>query len=407
MLKGGVFMIYNILDKVNPYHHRYKNGELQATTNDISENTRYCTRCNSPILADGLCVTCGKEYPCEPDILDDSPNAKERQRIKEIIDVNHLIDKLDEQFEEAIYDAEKAEGNLSKAKEKPVFVDPKLEYPQIYPRVKCSMLFDIWDIPKWGSQNPLWGISLLGLSAISLIIALLAGEFQGIIAVVIMFVAWPSVLIFGAAGLVLFILEMFNYLSGITRWQKADLQVRKQAEINRIVNSQEYKVSCKKIYDQYIKNYEQAKQKYERELEEQPTKIADAEADLKSKQNTADYTAWLYFSALDYRKALLDKYKLLPESYRANDVVEKIYEIMNSSIYDTKTAIEMYDRQKDHYLKQAQIEETQRYNELQEQANQIGYANWEAQMEANNIADRARRERNIADAIKIYQNHRK
>ena len=80
---------------------------------------------------------------------------------------------------------------------------------------------------------------------------------------------------------------------------------------------------------------------------------------------------------------------------------------MSSSIYDTKTAIEMYDRQKDHYLKQAQIEETQRYNELQEQANQIGYANWEAQMEANNIADRARRERNIADAIKIYQNHRK
>jgi len=291
-------------------------------------------------------------------------------------------------------------------KKTPVFVDAELKYPQIYPKVKHSMLFDIWNIPKWGIQNPLWGASLMALAAIIFIIGSLAPGLQRSIFILIMGVAYLSSIVIGPVGLILFIIEMSVYFMEATRWQKADFQVRRQAEIDRIANSPEYKETCNKIYDQYLKDYEQAKQKYEKEIAEQPTKIAEAESDLKSKQNTAEYLAYLYYHTEETLDELYNADKLIPINYLEQPIVEIIYQIMDSSIYDTKTAIEMYDRQKEHYLKQAQIEETQRYNELQAEANQIGYANLEAQMEANDIADRARRDRNVADAIKIYQNHR-
>ena len=107
------------------------------------------------------------------------------------------------------------------------------------------------------------------------------------------------------------------------------------------------------------------------------------------------------------RDGLYDKLNGIPVHYRKTEIIRYIYNAVSTSDYTIKEAIELYDRNEQRKVDEARLREQQIYNQLQEEANVYADEMNELQREANETAEKARRDMNIANVSNIYQNHKR
>lgn len=177
----------------------------------------------------------------------------------------------------------------------------------------------------------------------------------------------------------------------------------KEADIERIRNSDEYKAQCSELDKGFDQQQEAANQRYaaakhvydtetlpgyQKELDAWTTQHNEKVKKLESKLR----------SAQDELKQLYEATKIVPLQYRSIPALQYIYNIISTSDYDVKQAIDLYDRNEQRKLDEARLRE-------QELANDLAYEQNALLNEQNVIAAKARRDANIAAAVGAVQRH--
>lgn len=184
----------------------------------------------------------------------------------------------------------------------------------------------------------------------------------------------------------------------------------KLADEERIRNSDEYKAQCAALdleFDKQQENenrkYKEAKKtfdtvtmpKYQQELKEWTDKHNAEINDNKSKLNNAE-------SELS---SLYSNTNIIPMQYRKIPALQYIYDMISSSDYDVKEAIESYDKKLQRDLDMHKINEQQIANQLAYEQNQLAYEQNALIDEQNYIADKARKQANTAAFVGAVQRH--
>lgn len=178
-------------------------------------------------------------------------------------------------------------------------------------------------------------------------------------------------------------------------------KIRLQDE-ERIRNSPEFREYAQKLKQEYESDLKAAEAQYLAEYNNYETALASYNK--KKLDWMYDRNDRLASVALDLQNAKIElqrAYQDLPEipsMYRTRDVLEQVYEIVSTSNYTIKEAIDVYDRNRQIDIQTQRLSEQRRSNDIQE--DQLY-----AQYEANDIADQARRDRNRAEAVRAYQHH--
>ena len=178
---------------------------------------------------------------------------------------------------------------------------------------------------------------------------------------------------------------------------------KKEEAAAKILNSEEYRRQCEAIEeetrqkqaaldDQYnaaLKEYNEVTvPEYQRELEKwekdhtQATEKLQKELEEGQKELAAHYEAT----------------RLIPAQYRETDALQYIYDLISSSDYSVREAIEMYDKERQRRLDRQKIYEQQRANRLADEQVQLTY-------EQNDIADRIRKNERNAAIVGIVQRY--
>ena len=193
-------------------------------------------------------------------------------------------------------------------------------------------------------------------------------------------------------------------------WLWASKRVQRDKEIERIKNSAEYKAQCLQIETQDAEQNRLRYEEYEKALREYETVIVpqywdahnkwsdDRNARLNNTQDTLSIA----------EKELSDIYnttKIVPLQYRSIPALKYILITMQTSEYDVKTAIEIYDRQLQRELDQRRLQEQQIANRQAAEQNYLLEQQNELVAEQNYIADKARREANAAAVVSAVQRH--
>lgn len=176
----------------------------------------------------------------------------------------------------------------------------------------------------------------------------------------------------------------------------------RKRDIERIKNSNDYIEKCKTI-DKEISEKQKAEDKrYDEALciynmktipeynekkriwkEDKDKVIAEIAKKISEKEN---------------RLGILYNSKIIPKGYRNIEALDYMEEMMESSTFDIKEAIASYDSYMARQLDEQRIAEQQAMNKLQYEANCIAE-------ESNSIANRARREANVASVVGVIQRH--
>jgi hypothetical protein len=184
----------------------------------------------------------------------------------------------------------------------------------------------------------------------------------------------------------------------------------KEAEYNRIKNSAEYKAKCAaadaefdKQQEELNRKYKELKWKYDNEtmpkykqglniwLDKQQKEVSSITIDIK---NSRDSLNQLYSST-----------KIIPLQYRKISALKYFYELMSTSDYDIKQAIELYDRQEQRKLDQARLYEQQQANYLANEQNALLDEQNDLIDVQNEISAKAKRDSNIANVAGFVQRH--
>lgn len=116
----------------------------------------------------------------------------------------------------------------------------------------------------------------------------------------------------------------------------------------------------------------------------------------------------------DYKaqSELYETSKIIPMQYRSIKALTYIYQLMSTSDYDIKEAIDMYDKEIQRQQEAARIEELRRANELVEeqnyrlhQQNQIAAEQNDLLAEQNDLEIEAQRNQRQADFVSAVQRH--
>ena len=197
----------------------------------------------------------------------------------------------------------------------------------------------------------------------------------------------------------------------------SDKKRREQQSIWEQKNSESYRQICQQIDARNSANREIAEQKYKElyteydETKLQPWQNAfDAwEKDKRQRYDTA-FTTFKKCRLEALR--IYDECKLFPEDYRCPESLIKIYEIMSSSKYSVKEAIEVYDRHRQMELTRQHIaaqqntaQELAYQNSALDAQNELLYMQAQLADEANAIAEEARRDANRAAFVATVQRH--
>lgn len=174
-------------------------------------------------------------------------------------------------------------------------------------------------------------------------------------------------------------------------------------DIERIRNSEEYKAECAKLDEEYDKQQEAMNQKYNTEKH-----IYDTET--LPKYNKA-FNEWKEQQSQKINKLMeeiatakaeleniYNETKIVPVQYRKIPVLQYIYDLMSTSDYEIKEAIDLYERNEQKKIDKARLYEQQKANALADEQNDLLY-------EQNEIADKARRQANFASAVGAVQRH--
>lgn len=178
---------------------------------------------------------------------------------------------------------------------------------------------------------------------------------------------------------------------------------KRDEEIAQIENSQEYKAQCAALDREFEERQQAANQKYEVDKQ-----VYETETLPNYRKAYAEWTAEhnrevdAVEAELKQAEAALNELytttKIVPLQYRSIEVLQYIYDMISSSDYDVRAAIENYEKQEQKRLELAKLQE-------QQAANQLAYEQNELLDQQNDIAKKARRDANIASVVGTVQRH--
>lgn len=109
---------------------------------------------------------------------------------------------------------------------------------------------------------------------------------------------------------------------------------------------------------------------------------------------------------------LYETSRIIPMQYRDIEALTYIYQLMSTSDYDIKEAVNMYDKELQRQQEAARIEEQQRANALAEeqnyhlrQQNALAVEQNDLLAEQNDLEKKAQKQQRIADGVTFVQNH--
>lgn len=178
----------------------------------------------------------------------------------------------------------------------------------------------------------------------------------------------------------------------------------------RIQNSDEYKAQCAEIDKEIAEKQAQADAVFNEKMAEYDNVIMPQyKEELNAwKENHNSKINKLSSDLEEARTELLNHYdatKVVPIQYRSIDALRYIYNMISSSDYDVKQAIENYDRQKQRQLEEARLREQQIANEIAEEQAQLLDEQAYLLEKQNDIARKSRRDSNIAAVVGTVQRH--
>lgn len=193
------------------------------------------------------------------------------------------------------------------------------------------------------------------------------------------------------------------FLPWIIIYYFAIYKMKRDEDIERIRNSEEYKAQCAQIDLEYEKQLESANQKYETEKQIYETETLPeyqkAYEEWTTKHNEAvDQTQKELNTVQENLNKIYEETKIVPMQYRKIEILQYIYDMISTSDYDVKQAIDIYDRNEQRKLDEAKLYEQQQANWLADEQNELLY-------KQNEIATKARRDANIAAAVSTVQRH--
>lgn len=178
---------------------------------------------------------------------------------------------------------------------------------------------------------------------------------------------------------------------------------KKEADIERIRNSEEYRNECARldsIYDAQQQEFEQqyAVEKKKYDTETLPKYNNQRNAWNIKHDNEIEKTTNDLMNAKNKLANIYDTTRIVPAQYRNIDALQYIYDLVSTSDYDVTYAINNYDIHRQRALEEARLEEQQMANDLAaEQAELLA--------EQNQIAEQARRDAKFANTIGMLQQH--
>lgn len=177
----------------------------------------------------------------------------------------------------------------------------------------------------------------------------------------------------------------------------------RKADVQRIQSSEEFKNSCARVDMEYQKNLEDAELKYQSDMDDYNNTVV-----VEYRRNK---DAWekTHFAIVEQAriadenasKALQQHYdntKLIPAKYHNIETLEYMYDTISSSQYSLKETIDDYERNEQRILETARLRE-------QENANALAREQADLTAEQNAIAERARRDQNMANLVSSVQRH--
>ena len=178
---------------------------------------------------------------------------------------------------------------------------------------------------------------------------------------------------------------------------------QKAATIERIRNSAEYQQQCTAA--------RMATNRQQQEFDEAYTKAKEEYDSVRLPRYQTARSAWEAEHQTQIRKeeqelaqakkelaALYGETRIVPAQYRRVDALQYIYDMISTSDYDVRQAIEYFDKSQQRALEEMRLQEQQQANALAMEQNDL-------LDRQNSIAEKARRDANIAAAVGAVQRH--
>lgn len=182
---------------------------------------------------------------------------------------------------------------------------------------------------------------------------------------------------------------------------------KKEAEIEQIKNSAAYRQQCAQAEAEFDRLQKEWDEQFERETEHYQTVILpEYNSELAAWTEQHNHQLHTYEAQLEQVRSELqahyDETKIVPLQYHTISALQYIYDMISTSDYTVREAIESYDKQEQRKLDLARLEEQQQANQLTYEQNQLTY-------EQNDLLDRqneiAKRDANIASVVSAVQRH--
>lgn len=244
----------------------------------------------------------------------------------------------------------------------------------------------------------------------------------------------PSLMVCGIAFIIacklneiLAAFVMFGTIFGwpFYAWKKYKKHTEQvQASKDAIANSSEYQKRCQRLEDSRTAKQQENDALYQKRLDEWNNIIMPKYNEDKQKwtqshlssiskwQNEIDVVSGKRYEAEQELEKLYAETKLIPIDYRNEKALSFIKQTLDTTDYDMKIAIEMYDRKLQMALDAIKIQEQQRQNalldaqnELLDEQNAHAYMQNELLYQQNEIAEKARKEAKVAAAVSAVQRH--
>ena len=180
--------------------------------------------------------------------------------------------------------------------------------------------------------------------------------------------------------------------------------------INMVKNSSEYKSQCANIDKEASKKQAEADLKYKNDLAEYENILMPQYEkefnDWRIKHNAEiSEVENILNKAIKELSIHYEDTKIIPLQYRTIPALQYVYDMVATSDYDVKQAIDAYDKNEQRKLDMERLEEQRRLTEQQKTANELAAVNASLLQEQNEIAERARRDANRAAVVGTIQRH--
>lgn len=185
---------------------------------------------------------------------------------------------------------------------------------------------------------------------------------------------------------------------------------KKEAEIEQIKNSVAYHQQCMQAEAEFDRLQKELDEQFEQEISHYQTVVLpEYNSELTTWTEQHNHQLHEYTVQLEHAKSKLQAHynetKIVPLQYRTIPALQYIYDMISSSDYTVREAIENYDKQEQRKLDLARLEEQQQANQLAYEQNQLAYEQNDLLERQNEIAQKARRDANIASVVGAIQRH--